>query len=188
MAMWWMVLGAALAGPMGALVAFWAARRTWRNARRLAARAKGQDHLAELGRLAGGLAHEIKNPLSTINLNLHLLAEDIARHDDDEHGRWGRRLTSVQEETDRLRTILDDFLRYAGRYELTLAPTDLRRLVSELVDFFAPQTEIAHVLLRPSLPDGPVTCAVDEKLIKQALLNLMINAVQAMSEGGELLV
>ena len=188
MAILWVLIGAGLAAPLGALIALWATRRTWRNARRLAARTKGHDHLAELGRLAGGLAHEIKNPLSTINVNLRLLSEDLARHGDDEHRRWLRRLHSVQEEANRLKTILDDFLRYAGKYELTMARADLRRVVSEVVDFFSPQAEDARVVLRSALPDGPVYCSIDEKLMKQALLNLMINAVQAMPDGGELLI
>jgi len=173
---------------LGAAVTAWVARRIWRNARWLSARARGQDHLAELGRLAGGLAHEIKNPLSTITLNLRLLSEDVARHHDDEHRRWGRRLESVQTECDRLRTILDDFLRYAGKLELVPVPLDLRRLASEVVDFFAAQAENARVVLRSSFPPEPVACRVDERLMKQALLNLMINAVQAMEDGGELLV
>ncbi len=183
-----MLLAAVLAGPLGAVVALWFARRTWRSARKLAARAKGYDHLAELGHLAGGLAHEIKNPLSTINVNLRLLAEDLARHGDDEHQRWLRRLQGVQEESGRLKTILDDFLKYAGKYELSMLSVDLRRLVSELVDFFMPQAADAHILLRSAPADQPVVCRIDEKLMKQALLNLMINAVQAMDEGGELLV
>lgn len=186
---WWMlVIGATVAGPLGAVVALWVSRRVWRNVRRLTARNRGHDHLAELGRLSGGLAHEIKNPLSTINVNLRLLAEDIARHDDEEHRRWLRRLHGVQEESDRLRTILDDFLRYAGKYEMSLAEHDLRSLVGELIDFFAPQADDAHVVIRSSLPDQPVPCMLDEKLIKQALLNLMINGIQAMEDGGELLI
>jgi signal transduction histidine kinase len=67
-------------------------------------------------------------------------------------------------------------------------PVDLRRLVSELVDFFAPQAADARVVLRSRLPEQPVPCRLDENLIKQALLNLMINSVQAMPEGGELIV
>ncbi|HUT01206.1 MAG TPA: ATP-binding protein [Phycisphaerae bacterium] len=185
---WWIAVGALLAGPLGAVLALWLSRRTWRSARKLAARARGHDHLAELGRLAGGLAHEIKNPLSTINVNLRLLAEDLARYHDDEHARCLRRLHGVQEESGRLKTILDDFLQYAGKYELSMAPTDLRRVVSELVDFFTPQATDVRVVLRSALPEAPVACRVDEKLMKQALLNLMINAVQAMPDGGELLI
>lgn len=186
---WWLLLvGAAIAAPLGALAVAWATRRAWRDMRRLSARNRGQDHLAELGRLAGGLAHEIKNPLSTINLNLRLLSEDLARCGDEQHRSWLRRLLGVQEESNRLKTILDDFLRYAGKYELAPVNLDLRQVVGELCDFFAPQAEDAHVVLRSRLPDEPVMCRLDENLVKQALLNLMINAVQAMAGGGELII
>jgi signal transduction histidine kinase len=160
----------------------------WRRARQLGARAKGREHLAELGQLAGGLTHEIKNPLSTINVNLQLLAEDIAREDNENHRRWLRRLSHVQEEANRLSAILDDFLHYAGKLELDLAAVDIRRIISELVDFFTPQAEAAHVLLRITMHDQPVVCNVDANLIKQAVLNLMINATEAMTEAGELLI
>jgi signal transduction histidine kinase len=142
----------------------------------------------ELGQLAGGLAHEIKNPLSTINVNLKLLSEDLSRQGDEESKRALRRLTSVQAEASRLKDILDDFLRFAGRMELSPSVVDLRRLVEEMADFFAPQADSARVVLRPSLPPEPVRVRVDENLIKQALLNLMINAVQAMPQGGELIL
>lgn len=186
---WWLVLvGAAVAAPLGGLAVVWATRRAWRDMRRLSVRNRGQDHLAELGRLAGGLAHEIKNPLSTINLNLRLLSEDLARSGHEQHVRWLRRLQGVQDESNRLKTILDDFLKYAGKYELTPVNLDLRQVVGELCDFFAPQAEDAHVVLRNRLPDEPVMCRIDENLFKQALLNLMINAVQAMDDGGELII
>jgi signal transduction histidine kinase len=144
--------------------------------------------VADLAQLAGGLAHEIKNPLSTINVNLELLAEDLRDYKDVEHQRWLRRLDNVRNETDRLRATLDDFLRFAGKYELRCENRDLRDIAGQLIDFFAPQTQINHVVLRHSLPDTPIICPVDEKVLKQALLNLMINANEAMHEGGELLV
>jgi len=188
MEVWWFVAGVAAATPICFALAFWASRRLWRGARRLSARTKGQEHLVELGQLAGGLAHEIKNPLSTINLNLKLLAEDMQRHDDEDHRRWMRRLASVQDEAHRLRGILDDFLRYAGRFELTLKVVDLRTLVGEITDFFAPQADAARVVLRTALPEREVLCNVDADLLKQAMLNLMLNAVQAIPAGGELLI
>ncbi|MBN1555292.1 MAG: two-component sensor histidine kinase [Phycisphaerae bacterium] len=144
--------------------------------------------IAELSRIVGGLAHEIKNPLSTINLNLKLLGEDLGRYRDDDHQRFARRLQLVQAEADRLRQILDDFLQYAGRHELTLVEVDLRDLVGELRDFFLPQAEASRVVLRTSLGNEPILCRLDVNLMKQALLNLMINATQAMTDGGELLL
>ncbi len=144
--------------------------------------------LIELGQLAGGLAHEIKNPLSTINVNIKLLIEDLQKQDDPESRRLLRRLKNVQTESDRLKNILNDFLRYTGKHELDVAKVDLREAISQIIDFFAPQTDAAGVTMRPMLPDYPVEVMVDVGLFKQALFNLMINAVEAMSDGGELLV
>lgn len=181
--LWWLALGAVLAGPVWVALTFFIIRSLRR-------RTDNREHeqLVELGQLAGGLAHEIKNPLSTINVNLKLLSEDINRFPDEEHRRWLRRLRNVQAEADRMRGILDDFLHYAGKYELALKTVDLRRMVDELSDFFAPQADAANVVMRTMLPDHAVQCRVDSNLIKQAILNLMINSVQAIDEGGELIV
>jgi signal transduction histidine kinase len=147
-----------------------------------------RQRFSELTQLISGLAHEMKNPLSTIGLNLRLLGEDIARYGDDEHQRLARRVERVQGETERVRQILEDFLRFAGKVELEPIPADLVEVVSQLCDFFGPQAESNRVVLRSSLPDQAVIVRMDVKLIKQALLNLMINATQAMPSGGELLL
>jgi len=184
---WYILIGALLGGPLWILITVAASRRIWRSARRLRRRSHGHDMLVEIGQLAGGLAHEIKNPLSTINVNLQLLGEDLDRLDPDEHGRTLRRLKNVQQEVERLRRILEQFLQFARRYELSRETTDLRQLVEELSDFFVAQAEASGVLMRTVLPDEPATVSIDVRLFKQALLNLMINAVQAMPDGGELL-
>ena len=142
----------------------------------------------ELSQIVAGLAHEIKNPLSTINLNLKLLGEDLSRYNDAEHQRLARRLQRVQDETHRVRQTLDDFLRYAGKYELHKTRTDLKEIVRDLHDFFLPQADTCGVILRNTVPSEPVYCCIDVNLIKQALLNLMINASQEMPNGGELLI
>ena len=143
--------------------------------------------LAEVGTLTGVLAHEIKNPLSTVGLNLQLLQEDLAATDG-HNERFRNRLSTVQRETNRLREILDDFLRYAGKLELDRKPTDMGKLLEELADFFTPQAQQQRVQIRlRASPD--IICDVDQKVVKQAVLNLMINAVQAMSgAGGELIL
>lgn len=182
------MIGAVSAAPVCVAATLWACRRLWRNAQRLSARARGQEHLAELGQLVGGLAHEIKNPLSTVNLNLKLLAEDLARYDDDGHRRMLIRLKNVRQEADRVRGILDDFLRFAGKLELSRSKVDLRDVVDDLADFFSPQAEATGIILRTALADSPVICNIDTNLFKQAMLNLMLNAVQAMDKTGELLI
>lgn len=175
-------------------------RRTARRVRGLEQRARAAERLAELGTLTSGLAHEIKNPLSTIGLNIQLIQEDLndvlqqtstANHTadrpeaDESAQRLRRRFDSLARETAHLRTILDDFLRFAGRMELDREPTDLNALVDELADFFAPQARQAGVHLRTQLTADPGQAAIDAGLVKQALLNLLINAAQAMQTARE---
>ena len=139
-------------------------------------------------RSVGGLTHEINNPLSTIKLNLKLLAEDFADIDDDRCRRNLNRLHRLQDEVQRLQEFLKEFRKYVGNQQLCEAEVDIRRIVDELTDFYRPQAESSHVVLRSALPETPVTCRIDAGLIKQAILNLIINAAQAMSDGGELLL
>ena len=155
---------------------------------RLEKRARAAERLAELGALTGGLAHEIKNPLSTVSLNLQLLGEDI-EPDNPAYARLSSRLSTVQKETFRLREILDDFMRYAGKMEVEKRAVDVNVLLGDLVDFFLPQAQLQRVQLRLKPAESKLIVQLDERLIKQAILNLMINAVQAMpSGGGELML
>src|SRR5438132_191492 len=146
-------------------------------------RAIQAERLAEIGSLTGGLAHEIKNPLSTVQLNLQLLREDLVP-ENPAYSRLISRLDTVHRETSRLREILDDFLRYAGRIELDRHPTELNELLEELCDFFMPQAQLQRVQLRLRKHPEPVVANVDVRLIKQAVLNLLINGLQAMGDGG----
>jgi signal transduction histidine kinase len=180
---WGMLAG----GVVVLLIALAAGAWAYRRFVLLERRARHAERLAELGTLTGGLAHEIKNPLSTVQLNLQLLEEDL-RADHPGLTRVLNRLATVRNETSRLRETLDDFLRYAGRLELDRKPTELNRLLEELVDFFAPQAQVQRIQLRLRKSEQPVTAQVDPRLIKQAVLNLMLNACQAMPGGGELML
>lgn len=139
---------------------------------------------ADLSALGAGLAHEIKNPLSTLVLNAQILREDILDLElpDDRAGSIVRRVDTLTRESNRLKDILEDFLRYAGRMVLDLEPCDLRDLLHELADFIHPQCDRAAVRLRVDLPAQPAAASVDARLIKQALLNLAVNALQAMGD------
>ncbi|MDB5302797.1 MAG: signal transduction histidine kinase [Phycisphaerales bacterium] len=178
-----------IVGLLGGLAVAGAVGFGWyRRYERLQHRARHAERLAELGTLTGGLAHEIKNPLSTVQLNLQLLREDLAP-DNPAYSRLVGRLNTVQKETARLRETLDDFLRYAGKITLSPKPADVYDLLEELVDFFSPQAQLQRVQLRVARPVGRIAVSLDERLIKQAVLNLMINALQAMPEqGGEIIL
>lgn len=172
--------GVAVASPFLVLLS----RRAANRVRAAERRARGAERLAEIGTLTGGLAHEIKNPLSTIGLNAQLLVEDI--HElplpDDERSRVVRRIEGLRRETERLRDILTDFLQFAGRVRLDPHPLDLNVIVEELADFYLPQASQQGVRLRVQPAQHPAFAAVDPTLMKQAILNLMINATQAMTE------
>jgi signal transduction histidine kinase len=142
--------------------------------------------LAEMGKLAAGLAHELKNPLSTIKINLQLMREDLAEIAGTERSQ--NRVAALLKETERLRETLDRFLKYAGRMELQRKPLPLNRLVEDLVDFVFPQAQAARVRIFASLTTEDTVCPLDEELMKQAILNLLLNAMQAMPEGGDLII
>ena len=186
--MFWIgwLLGGIFAATIGATAAVAMVRRGDRRREervRLAERrAADSERLAELGAMTGGLAHEIKNPLSSVVLNAQLVEEAIRDLDapEDETAPMLRRVTAMVREAERLRTILTDFLQFAGRMKLDLQPMDLRDVVEDVVDFFHPQADASEVVLRADLPPTPALVRVDASLFKQALLNLMINALHAM--------
>jgi signal transduction histidine kinase len=184
-----LLAGAAIGFALGVLLTAWAAwsmlRRHLRRLRAAERRARAAERMAEIGQMTGGLAHEIKNPLSTIGLNAQLLIESIEDLpiEADERNRLLTRMKGLRREVERLRDTLTDFLEFAGKLHLEPRPTDLNAVVDELVDFFLPEAERLGVRLRPELAPGPLVADVDVKLIKQALLNLMLNATQAMAAG-----
>jgi signal transduction histidine kinase len=165
------------------LAARWQIRRSLAKARAAERKAVEAQRLAEVGAMTSGLAHEIKNPLSTIGLNAQLLAEGLEElgGDHDARQRLARRLASLRREVERLRGILTDFLNYAGELRLDIQPTDLNALVREMVDFFEPQATQQGVRILTDLWPQPLRATVDAGHVKQALLNLMLNATHAMA-------
>jgi len=158
------------------------------------------EQLENLSKLIGELTHEIKNPLSTIKINLKLVGEELkdlgsaespaggADKDNQRFTRALRKIAVIQKETNRLEQILDGFLRYVDRTELQLASVDVNELVSDMVDFYSPQGHSHSITVRQGLHAGPLICKVDADMLKQVILNLFINAQQAMSSGGELII
>jgi len=170
------------------------------NRQRRVVRHQRSDADRELTRLTGELAHEIKNPLSTIKVNLKLTREALEEIAPaaaaggvlDRRGealtRALRKITVIQKETDRLDQVVEGFLRYVRQAELELATVDLNELVGDMIDFYGPQAYSHAVTLRHSLATKPLMARVDAGALKQVLLNLFINAQQAMGQGGELMV
>lgn len=140
----------------------------------------------ELATLAGGLAHEIRNPLSTILMNLELLAEDVSEMESAAAQRLLKRVNRVQKECGNLESILNEFLQFARAGEPVLETLSLNTVVQEFLTFLAAQAEEAGVELRPHLDADLPAVKIDQALIRQVLVNLARNALQAMPDGGTL--
>jgi signal transduction histidine kinase len=143
---------------------------------------------AEIAQLAGGLAHEIRNPLSTMSLNLDLLAEEFQDAGSPRDQRVREKIQRLRRETRRLHDILENFLRFARAQDLRLETADLNLIAEELTDFVMPQAMAQGIVIRTHFEPGLPALSIDVELFRQALLNLLINARQAMPDGGELML
>lgn len=141
----------------------------------------------ELAELAGSLAHEIKNPLSVIRMNMDLLAEDFADADTPQERRALAKIETVQNQCTRLENLLRDFLKFARLRDLELSPGSLNETVGRVLDFFEHQARESGIrfirFLDPTLP----SIKLDEQTLYSALLNLVKNSLEAMPDGGQLL-
>jgi signal transduction histidine kinase len=146
------------------------------------------DQYTEIVRLAGGLAHEIKNPLSTIRMNMELLAEDFRESDAPRDRRAMKKVDLVHRECQRLQELLDNFLQFAKAHRLNLQPSDLNALVRQVLDFYRPKAQQAGVEIVDYLTGNLPTVLLDREAFHGALLNLVLNAEQAMPDGGQLVV
>ncbi len=148
---------------------------------------KFQQTIHEMSELAGGLAHELRNPLSTMMVNLKLLAEDLQDSDIDITDLRRRSLLKVEtlrREAERLQSLFDDFLRLVGPSEVTPRETDLSQVVRRLLEFFEPLALNLGITVSVKGADQPQIAVADENLLSQALFNIVINAQQALPQGG----
>lgn len=148
--------------------------------------AETNDPLEMMTRLAGGLIHEIKNPLSTLHLNLQLMQEDWADPQTPKEVRTRKKIDVLLRESQRMEEILNDFLRFTRSHQLTRQSAALVPLVEELLDFIEPELAAHRIQLRRYLDRDIPELALDRNLLKQALLNVLLNAQQSMPQGGEL--
>lgn len=142
----------------------------------------------ELAELAGGFIHELKNHINTLSLNLQLLGEDLDPPESPRERRAADRVARLTDDCRRLVDLSNDFLRFARADTPTLGRCDLPGLVGRMVDFLTPTARMQNVeIVCHAAPDVPAV-NVDAELFEKALLNLMLNAQDAMPDGGTLTV
>jgi len=138
----------------------------------------------EIAQLAGALAHEIKNPLSVIRMNMDLLAEDFGEPSDQRERRALSKVEVVQSQCVRLQNLLDDFLRFARVQNLHLEPGSLNDTVERVLCFVEPQGQQNGIEIIRYLDADLPGIQLDAEMLYSALLNLVLNATQAMEEEG----
>jgi signal transduction histidine kinase len=147
--------------------------------RRLEAEAQLADRLAYIGTLASGLAHEIRNPLNAMNMNLQLLEEELPSPQSDTR----ELLETTRGEIGRLDRLVTSFLAYARPSPLALERRRLSAVLDELVQFLRAEFTRHGVELRANYPADLPELPIDEGQIKQALMNILINARQVLKPG-----
>jgi signal transduction histidine kinase len=138
--------------------------------------------LAAIGRLTSGVAHEVKNPINAIVVHLELLREKMREVDPD----TGRHLDIIGREIHRLDRVVQMLVDFNRPLELRLADFDLRKVVEDVALLASPEAARLGVKLETKLSGTPLPVRADADLIKQALLNVVLNGVQAMANGGVL--
>jgi two-component system sensor histidine kinase PilS (NtrC family) len=141
-----------------------------------------QDRLAAVGRVAAGIAHEIRNPLAAMRGSIQVLRSEV-----DGDSAQAELMGIILRESDRLNGIITDFLTYARPRQVSLAATDLRESLRETFTLLrhSPETRPDHAI-EEDYPEEPVEVDADAAGLRQVFWNLARNALQAMPEGGKL--
>jgi signal transduction histidine kinase len=140
--------------------------------------------LSASGRVTGGVAHEVKNPINAIVLHLQLLQNKLSQLDPDTR----RHMDIIGNEIQRLDRVVQTLVDFMRTRELHLVEVDFRRLLDEVALLAAPDAEQHGVKIRREISSGPLPIMADIDLMKQALLNVVLNGVQAMPDGGPLTI
>ncbi|MBI2198500.1 MAG: PAS domain-containing protein [Candidatus Rokubacteria bacterium] len=152
---------------------------------RLEAQLRRSDTLAALGTLAAGVAHEVKNPLHALGLNLHLLQAELAPGPPSGNAVGGY-LDVLRSELQRLDRIVENFLRFSKPSVPEIKPVDIAALVERVLGLVAFEAAGHGIAIETRLDPDLTTIPGDEGQLSQVFLNVMINALQAMPTGGSL--
>ncbi|MGH9558070.1 MAG: sensor histidine kinase, partial [Bryobacteraceae bacterium] len=149
---------------------------------RMASQLDVASRLAAISRISGGVAHEIKNPLNAISLRLDLLRARLGAPEEELTGE----IDILSNEVRRLDRVVKTFLDFSRPVEVRLEQVDLAALAREVGDLMSPPARLAGIALSCDAPEGDASIRGDADLLKQAVLNLVTNAIDAMKQGGQL--
>jgi signal transduction histidine kinase len=157
-------------------------RKTTSDLRKTEAQLIRSEKLAALGQLAAGIAHEIRNPLTSINILIHSLTENLPAEDS-----RGEDLKVIGEEVDRMNEIVDQFLRFAKPAPPHFEKGKVLPICADVLQLLKPQMEKQGISVEQKFQSLP-SLLMDREQLKQVILNLLLNAIQAMPTGGRLIL
>jgi nitrogen fixation/metabolism regulation signal transduction histidine kinase len=150
----------------------------------LEARLAAAEKRAEIGQLASGLAHEIKNPLNALSLGLDVLKRRHRPVEEVSGSEYATRIEALREEINRLAALINNFLAFGRPLTITAAPVDVAALVEATLWDLSETAARAQVTIEEQIPEGVPRVSADASLMRSALWNLVQNAVQSMEESG----
>lgn len=139
------------------------------------------ERLAAIGRMSAHVTHEIRNPLSSVGLNVEMLRDWLEAHPDSDEAQ--SLCTAIEREIDRLTELTDEYLRFARLPAPELRQVDVRDFLNTLANFVRPECRAAQVSVQVSAPES-ANVWMDPDQMRQAMLNLIRNAKEAMPGGG----
>jgi PAS domain S-box-containing protein len=164
--------------PVGALISL----RDYESFQRFESQWDLSKKLADLGRITSGIAHEVKNPLNAMVIHLEILRSKL----ESGGSNLAPQIEILDSEIKRLDRVVTTFLNFTRPVEVYLRPIDLNELIAQVVALASTEAEGRGVTISVALTDGPLLIKGDGDLLKQALLNIIINGCQSMPEGGPL--
>lgn len=147
--------------------------------------------LSSFGALASELAHEIKNPLNAMNVQLLVLKHEINdsyNNGSDQKNELLKIVSIVQNEINRLSSFVEECLQFAKTGELNRSHVKIHEMLTDIVALLEPQAQLNGIQLKLDVMDNIPAAYIDKDKIKQAILNILINGIEAMPDGGEMYI
>jgi signal transduction histidine kinase len=139
------------------------------------------ENLAHIGQLATSLAHEIRNPLSSVKMNIQILLKNVEFDGNDK-----RRMEIMSSEISRLEKILAEMLDFAKPLRLYLEPTLINDIIEKCLDIIDVKIKEKNITVRKKYSKGMPWVMIDRDKLEQAIINVLLNSVEALSPGGEI--
>ena len=166
--------------PVGALVSM----RDYESFQKFESQWDLSKKLADLGRITSGIAHEVKNPLNAMVIHLEILRSKLESGTSDPHPQ----LEILDSEIKRLDRVVQTFLNFTWPVEVHLQPIDLNKIVTQVTALASTEAQERGVTINKQVEEDSLLIKGDADMLKQALLNVIINGCQSMPEGGPLKV